>query len=146
MEISKIILICLFVYYSGYISRLIIVKSNRDTIQSANKQLDVLRSKPCKTLEEQKEFLDIKFPRTLKKVYFHEKLLSFIKTIVFYIPFIFIYHYIFNNYIKIPIPLYIAILIIIILPMIINYILKKYNLEKDDISIYLKGKWFDKKK
>jgi len=147
MDISKIILVGFLTYYCGYILRLIVIKNVRDDIQKNNNQLNKMRKVACKTLEEQKKFLDAKFPKKKKnkEKYFYKKIWSVIKTMVFYIPFGLTFYYILRNYITFVIPLWFVIAVIMIFPMLINLVLRKFGVEKDDISIYLRGKWFKNK-
>ena len=144
MELSKLIIMGLLTFYSGYCLRLLLNKNSRENIISTNNKLNDMRKKPIKTLEEQKEFLNTKFPKSTKEKYFFKTILKFLKTIVFYIPFGLAYYYILNNYVNVNIPLWVAVLFIIFFPTVINLLLKKFGVEKDDISIYLKGRWFKK--
>ena len=141
MEIAKLIIMGLATYYSGYILRLFFIKKD---VQQVNKKLNKLRKVPVKSIEAQKAFLDLKFPKRKKEKYFAITLWKNIKTILFYIPFGVLYYQILNRWVP-SIPLWIAITAVFVFPALINLVLKRFGVEKNDITIMFKGNWFSKK-
>jgi magnesium-transporting ATPase (P-type) len=137
MGFGNIVIILLLMYYTFYFISLTSSKK-RKGIQQKNKKLDSIRSVPVKTLGEQKEFLDLKYPvkpkftMTWKKFFLTIAYIAFItSTFMFYSSLL--------KVLKIDVPLYLAIIIIIVVPIIFNYILSKFSLEKDDLLIFFGG-------
>lgn len=123
------------VYYSFYFIKLI-KKKNRKNIQFVNLELEKLRKIPLKTIEEQKKFLDMKYPKKPKFKWHWKIIPNFLLQITIFIMLFNIYNYSLY-YLKWEIPLWIAILFVMIAPIIINLILEKFNLEKSDLRVYL---------
>jgi len=137
MNFGNILIILFLVYYTIYLFSLL-NKSIRNSIQIKNKELESYRKIKIKTIEEQKEFINLKFPKKVKKNKFSWK--SMLNVIVYILIFVIlfqIYNYLFD-YFSVIIKLWIAVLVIIIMPILINYILKKFSLEKDDLLVYLR--------
>jgi hypothetical protein len=119
---------------------LIFNKDKRIAHQQVRSRLDILRMIAIKTDEEQKEFIDLKFPKTapFKWTFINVGLVVF-KIFSIVCAFIFT-RYLWRTYIGIELPLWLVMIIMIILPMFINKILKKYNLHQDDLSVFFGGK------
>lgn len=74
MDINSIlhVLTLLFVAsYLLYLFKIILLPKSRTVIASANQELDILRNKPVKTLEEQKAFLDKRYPKSEDWLFFN---------------------------------------------------------------------------
>ena len=112
-------------------------KSNRDKIQNMNVKLRVLRKIPIKSIEEQKEFINLRYPKT-PSFKFHWSIIPyFIWRIFLYILCFKIWFEIFKFF-YIDFYLWQSILIMVIFPIIVNFILRKFNLETGDISVFFK--------
>jgi hypothetical protein len=128
--ISNIILTVFLAVYTFYILEVLISKSKRKKIIDKNKQLDVYRKISVKTIEEQKKFLSLKNEKEKFKFKNLFKLVSILHFIIMFVLFL-TFRQILNLY---QIPLYITIIIVIILPIFINKLLHKFNLEKSNIN------------
>jgi len=137
MEFGNLIVIIFLTYFSLHILFMIFAKKTRIGVQTANKKLDELRTIRIKTIEEQKEFINIKHPKwgkinwswmMIPRVL--PRLLSFM--IIFYL-----YRFLFSHY-NINVRMWQAILFIIIFPLILNLILEKFNIQKGDLKVLLR--------
>lgn len=130
MGLIQVFLSMFITYYVFYFLTLI-NKKNRATIIIRNNKLDSLRETSVKTLDEQKKFLDLKYPKNrfkFKTKKMPKILFGFFCYIMIYLT---IYHLI--NLIPYEMQWWQLIFIIIVFPLIINYILKKFNLEKNSL-------------
>lgn len=135
MGFGNILLIVFLTYYSINLYIYFFPK-NRIMLQTANIEMNKLRKIPIKNINQQKEFLKIKDP--IKKFKFKKEMLP--TTLIYMGCFIILYRFFSVQLILLNwnIPLWLAILIVMITPMIVNLILKKFNLQKNDISIFFK--------
>jgi len=139
MDIADIIVIMLCTYYTNYILKMIFNKKQRVGTQQANIKLDDLRTKPKKTLAEQKEFLNIKYPKRIGKFKWSWKIIpKTILTIVIYILIFRFYFFVFA-YFGLKFQLWQAILIVMTLPMLLNLVLEKFKIQKGDLSVFFRG-------
>jgi hypothetical protein len=133
------LVVALFMFYYSFYFIKLLVKKNRMNIKTTNLELDKIRKIPIKDLETQKKFIDMKYPKS-PNFKFHWKM---IRDIVIYILifaiFMRIYYFIFDI-LHLKIDLWIAILFVMIIPILINIILSKFNLQQksDLISIFKK--------
>ena len=138
MDLGNLIMALFLTYYTMYLINITFNKRERQRTVELNKELDGYREIEKKTLEEQKKFITLKYPKKQKN---KNKLKSFANTIVYigsFVLIVTIYKETFK-YFNIIMPLWIVVLIIIIFPIIFNYIFKKFNLQKgDDLSVYLR--------
>jgi hypothetical protein len=104
-----------------------------------NQKLNEFRAVPIKTLEEQKAFLDVKYPLWQKWKFSWKGTFRIIFTLFITIVLFKCYNYVFILY-NINITLWQVIIIILIVPLLINYILGKFNLEQNDLGFLLKWK------
>lgn len=103
---------------------------NREQVKLKNSRLDELRKIPIKTLDEQKEFITLLNPKIDSKFSFKSFLnflFSFFKLVIMYG----IIHLIFVK-LNIVFSLFNGILIVMIVPLIINLILAKFNIQSQD--------------
>lgn len=133
-------LFILFVVYQSrmYLS-LIFSKKNREGHKKTRERLKELRNIAIKTREEQIEFINLKEP---KKDRFKWSFMNVIKKLPIIIIMISIYigiRYLWKNYIPFLFTWWQVLLVFILLPIIINIILKKYNMHQDDIRVYFGG-------
>jgi hypothetical protein len=124
--------------YIQYVGTLIFNKNSRIYIKQKNKQLDKLREVKVKTLQEQKQFIDLKYRKKTGKFVFTWKwFFTFILSMFKFIVIMYILNLIFM-YFNIMLKLSTAILIIIIFPILVNLVLSKFKLEKDSLLIMFK--------
>jgi len=138
MGYGNIVIQLMLVYYIKYLIWLIFVPSNRKIIIKTNTKLETMRKTNFKTLEEQKKFLDLKYPKS-SGFKFHWKMIpTFILHAGIFIGLMFLVRMPFIYY-NIDIPMWIGIIFIITFPIIFNIIAKKFNLQKGtDLSVFLK--------
>jgi hypothetical protein len=111
-------------------------RRERLLVQRKNSVLNEIRSISVKSLDDQKKFLDTKFDKKVFKFswsWFFKALLDFV--IYFVLFFLFFRLFTFLN---IEIPLWLAIPIIIFFPLLLNFIFKRFNIQKDDLSVFFK--------
>ena len=136
MNFSNIIIISFLTYYTVYLLRLF-NKKNRNRIKNSNKELTNLRDKPFKTLQEQKDFLNIKFPKKDKFLFSWEWFFLLCLNIIFYIVIFQAYFYMFSVF-DINLSFWITLIILFTLPFIMDFILNRYGLEKGDLRHILR--------
>ena len=143
-DLPTLFIILLLTYYSKYTIEVIINRKQRENIKDANAKLNVLRQKPQKTLEEQKKFLDIKYPKravSTKKWYQKitwKKVLMFILHMAGFIFGMRVWMKIFEIF-DIHFPIWGTLLFAICFPIIYNYIMGKFGLNRNnDLSVFFK--------
>ena len=142
MELATYFALFIITYYNYFILDMLMHKSKRELTQIKNTELDNLRAIPAKTLEEQKAFLDLKFKKKQEK----KKKFKWSWKVVWIILYTGVIYFIIFKiwekiflYFKIELQLWQAILFAVIFPLILNTILNKFNLQKSDISVFLRG-------
>lgn len=128
---GNMLVILLLSYYTFYVITLI-NKRQRTGIQQTNKRLEELRNKHDKTMEEQKEFIGLKYPKKGTFKFSWKWLLIAIGYAILFIGINLAWINLFGFFL-IKLKLWHAILIVFISPIIVNLILKKFKLEKDSI-------------
>ena len=141
-NIPNLIITTMITYYITYLIRVLF---NKKSVQQNNKKIDELRNVAVKTLDEQKKFLDLKFPKGKKEKYFIKTLFRIIKSLLLFIPIAYIIYKLIQM-IPYEIPLWTAITFIFVFPIIFNLILTPFHLENENIVVMLRGKWFNWKK
>lgn len=136
LSVGSLIVVLFLTYYSLYFIKLLF-KKERVYIKTHNEQLDTLRQIPIKSVDEQKKFIDLKYPKRQKFSFSWNIVGRFILQLVEFIAIFWIISFIFNFF-NIVIKLWIAITLMIVLPIIINIILEKFKLEKSDIRQFLR--------
>jgi hypothetical protein len=136
MAIYNTILICFLVYYTFFFFRLTI-KKERTQIQTQNKKLNELRTVAVKTVEQQKEFIDTKYPKHTKFKFSWKWLGKIIVYIAISILLYKAYGTIFKI-LGINVQLWMDIVFIIVFPLLVNLILRVFNLEKDDLTVFFR--------
>jgi len=135
MGFGNVLIAVFLTYYSMYIISLVSA-DKRKNISNLNLDLDKLRKEQVKTLEEQKKFVDLKYPKTIGKSKFSYKSIPFILWRIFYFG-VLIYAYIMLLS-PFDIGLWVAIPVVMILPIVINLVLAKFNLQKSDLRVFLR--------
>ena len=132
------IVIFLLVHYAIYTIKILFSKKFRKQTQDANQNLDKLREVKIKTLEEQKKFIDNKYPPF--EWHFDKKHIP--KTILIIAGYFILFRYVYKLFIYFGIYFSFtrAIIIMITFPLLFNYIVKRFGIQKSDISYMLKFK------
>lgn len=136
MGIGNVIVTILFSYYSLYFIDLF-NKSKRKGIQMWNQELDKLRRIPLKSLEEQKKFLDIKYPKRRESKFSW----SIVPPILFKIIIFFAMYQGWAYVLRLigyEFPIWQGILVVMIIPILINLVLAKFNVQKSDMLAFFK--------
>jgi magnesium-transporting ATPase (P-type) len=105
-------------------------KKNRNMLSSINNRLNELRHKKYKTVDEQREFINLVYPKRTQNFKFTFKL--FLNIVISIITFI-IVMYVLNKifvYLNINLSIWTAILLITVVPLILDYILSKFGLDR----------------
>jgi hypothetical protein len=124
-------------YYIKYFLDMLNI-NNRKNMQYANKRMNELRKIPLKNLEQQKEFIELRYPKRKEKTKITFGIvLNFIIMLLFYAG-IFIICLKLFQYFDINFKIWQAIIIIFVGPIIINFLLKKFNLQRNDISVFFR--------
>lgn len=140
MSLGNLFVIIFLSYYTNHLLRVIFSKSHRKNIQDANIKLEELRKKPVKTLEEQKEFINTKFPKRKKFKWSWMLVPNIVFRIFVFVVIIRVYFWLFALG-NIQLQLWHGILFIVVFPIIFNLLLEKFKVQKSDLSLFLKG-WF----
>ena len=121
------LLLCMFcTQYSVFFFSLF-NKNKREDVKKGNEELNRIRSIPIKTIEEQKAFLDIRFPNNSSNKYKTKfSWIGFFKNLFKYG----LIGYIFYRLIPTDTSVWISLTIVFTAPIVINYILRKFSLEK----------------
>lgn len=137
MNIANIIVTTFIVYYIRFFLE-ILSPTKRLTIQDKNKRLEELRDIPNKTLRQQKEFVGLKYPsQNVKKKFGVSRILKFIMVLLVYAS---LFYGVMSllTLMGVSFKLWQAIIIIFIVPILINFILRKFGIQKDDITVYFR--------
>ncbi len=138
LSLANVIVIVLFTYFTKYLVELIFNRKHLKNLQVVNQEIEKMRSIPIKTLEEQKRFLDMKYPRK-GKFKFHWRMIFsviwhlFLFTVIFRL-YMFMFDVIGFNF-----RIWQSILVVIIFPILFNILMKRFDLEKEDIRIFFRG-------
>jgi len=137
--IANILVVMILTYYTNYLIMIIFNSKFRKEIQRDNIVLEEYRCKPIKTLEEQKEFINIKYPKKIGTFKWSWKMIpqTLLALIIFIVLFR-LYIYLFDKF-KLDFILWQSILFFIFFPLILNFILNKMNLQKGDIGVFFRG-------
>ena len=139
MNIANLVVVLVLMHYTVHIIKMLFSKKNRIAVQEVNTRLEELRCKPIKSIEEQKEFVNLKKPKMIGKFKWSWRLIP--DMIISAIPYVVIfrlYLFIFNYY-KFDFPLWVAVFMIILFPLLINMTLVKFGVQKGDIAIFFRG-------
>ena len=137
MALGTVFVLIFISYYTLYLISLL-DKRNRKGIQGKNQSMTILRKIPIKTVEEQKDFINLRYPKKGKFKITWRMVWETLLTIVKFMAMMIFYNYIFTL-LKIDIPLWLGLLFVMTFPIIINLILKKFNLQSNDITVFFRG-------
>jgi hypothetical protein len=139
MGLGNVFVIVILVYYTNYIVGVLISKRQRSDIKEVNTKLNDLRKVAVKTLEQQKEFINARYPKN-KWTFSYKMIPKFLFTIMYIGIFYAIFYYIFS-YLHIDLVFWQGFALMITLPIVFNFILGYAKLQKSDVTVFLKG-WF----
>jgi len=128
--IGNYLFFILLYHYGAYIVSILFNRGKREEMRSHNEKINKLRTKRFKTLEEQKEFANYVRPKWDVKFdlsFFKGMFIGLVKFIIL----LRIYLYIIT-YFNINVSILIAVLSWIIIPLSMNFILMRFNLENDN--------------
>ena len=134
MNFGNLIIIVFLITYINYFLSFL---DDSHKIKDGNLRMEKLRTIPLKSIEEQREFINLRYPKKKKFKFKWKMILEGIPILVMYYGLWRLFEYIFE-YTQINIHLYQAISIIIVIPILLNMILKRYNLQKPDIMIFFR--------
>lgn len=136
MSFGNIIIIIFILTYVNYIMSFLDTDKIKE-IKNNNIKMDNLRKIPLKTIEQQKEFINTRYPKKEKFKFKLMTILEAIPMIVMYGGIYMLLDYIFEIT-QINIQIWQAVSVIIVFPILINLIFKKFGLQKPDILIFFK--------
>lgn len=138
MGIINLFVCIILTYYTLYVVEIIFNKTTRLNIINKNNELDNLRMKGLLTLEEQKQFINLKYPKKTKSKITLRDVGKILFKLFLFIIFMRVWIFSFNLY-NINFMLWQAVFFAVLFPIVINFVLGKLNLQKNDLSIFLKG-------
>jgi hypothetical protein len=107
-------------------------------LKTKNEEMEEYRKKPFKSIDEQKEFLDKKYPyRTFR--FSWKGTIDFLITILYFMLLYFIVDKIFVFF-KVSVALWISIIVLMFFPLLLNMFLRRYHLQTDTLSNILRWK------
>lgn len=132
------LIIIMLTYYAVHCFKMLISTKKRKIMQSQNSTLEGFRKIPIKTLDDQKRFLDVKYPVSRQNFKFRWIMIPHILwDLTVFVAIFYTFNTIYN-YFGFVVQFWQAILAIILFPLFINYILEKFNLQKGDLRYFLK--------
>lgn len=132
MEVGNTILITFLIYYTFKFFNMFL--DGAQNIKITNNKLDELRKIKVKTIEEQKEFLNLIKPEKKKRKWVVDDYLSLFLMIIIGIGIFNIYNFILN-YFNIVVSLAFVILFVIVFPLLVTMLLSKFNIN-DNNTLY----------
>lgn len=137
MNLANMFVIVFLTYYTFYFIKLF-SKRNRQAIKTGNKTLDNLRDVPIKTIQQQKEFLNLRYPKKGKFKWTWKIIPNVLFGIIKFVVIIRLYMFLFD-WMNVEMRLWMAILFIMVMPILINISLEKFGLQKSsDMRVFLR--------
>lgn len=133
---TKLLIIFIVIYAKDLIKKCF-NKEYQKTHKERMNRLDELRRIPVKTITEQKEFIKLKEGKPF--VWSWNNVGKIILNSIISIGIIIFFSRLWDKFIPFNILLWQLIIVLIILPLIINTILKKYGIHNDDIRVFFRG-------
>jgi len=137
VEFGNLLIQIFLTYYIMYIGRMIFNKKKRAETQIVNKEMGKLREIPIKTMEEQKNFINLRYPKQGKIKWRWKMIPKLLLSIAMFVAIYRGWFWLFDK-LNIHIKIWLGIIIIMIIPIIMNLILEKFNLEKSDWRVFVK--------
>ena len=138
MNLATNLFLAYIIYIISSYIKLAFNKNEREEHIKTRKRLEELRKIPLKTAEEQKEFVNLKYPKEDPFVWSFKNVIIFIGKLIPMVATFIGARYIWKHYIVFEFVLWQVLIIMVFLPIIINKIMKKFNLHNDDISVFFK--------
>jgi len=138
MNIATNLFLAYIIYFASMYIKLAFSKEKRESHQSNRVGIERLRNIAYKTKEEQKEFLDLKYPKSPPFVWSFKNVGIMIFKLAIMVGLFIGCRYLWRTYIPFQFALWQVFIIMIVLPIILNKILKKYNLQQDDLLVYFR--------
>ena len=137
MAVGNIFIVLFLSYQFWYILSLF-RKDIREEIQDRNERLEKLRKIPVKNIEEQKEFIKLKYPEKDKSKNIWKKIFHYIVRLVKIGITARALYYVFDL-LSIDILLWQAMIIMIFLPVLLNLILRQFGVQNQkDITVFFR--------
>lgn len=124
-------------YYTIYIVSLIISRKRRKGIQAVNKRLEKLRTVAVKSVDEQKEFINLKYPKR-GKFKFSMKMIPYVLMRIIIFVSIYLGYTALLKYFGVSLLLWQGILAVIIGPILINLTLEKFGVQKSSLLVFFR--------
>jgi len=138
MNLATNLFIVFIIYFILSYIKVFISKNKREEHVDTRKELEQLRKIPNKTMEQQKRFIDLKYPKTDPFKWTFWNITKFVLKLALMVGVFFGIKYLWRTYIIFEFVLWHVILIAVFVPIITNKILKKYNLDNDDLTVFFK--------
>lgn len=138
LSIANMLVLFITVHFTYHILIIIFSKRQRQAMQQTNDKLEELRCKPLKTIKEQKEFINLRHPKKIGTFKWSWSVVpKILLTITIYVFLFNVYRYVFS-YFAINLALWQAILYVILFPLVLNFVLEKFKVQKGDISVFFR--------
>lgn len=117
--------------------KLMFSKQKRQVVQDNNNKLNELRTIPVKTLEEQKKFLDLQQPKKPPFDWSFQNIIKTLKDLILYLVKMLPLYYLYSTLLiqtGYEFSLWTMVLFLTVFKVISNFVLRKWNLQSDDIT------------
>ncbi len=139
MSLAEIFIVVFLCFYTKYFFSLF-SSMKREEIQKRNQKLDKLRKIPIKSIKKQKEFLNLRYPKKTSTKFEWNRLPNILFIILIYIILFFSYKWLivrFFDWVGYEVRLWQSILFIILMPLCVNVILKRFDLQQQESMLAL---------
>ena len=138
MAVGHTFVIFLLTYYTSYLTKIIFNKKHRHNVQKSHKHLEVMREQQIRSVKEQLEFVNTKYPKVWGEFKWSWSTIpKLLLNVTLFIALFRGYYYLFDIW-GLSFNIWQSILFVILFPIGINIILKRFNIQKGDISVYWK--------
>jgi len=143
MSLAEIFIVVFLCFYTKYFLSLLL-QDKREEIQKRNQKLDKLRKIPIKSIKKQKEFLNLRYPKKSSNKFEWNRVPNILGIIFVYVVLFFGYRWVVGNFfdwIDYEVRLWQSVLFIILMPMIVNIILKRFDLQQQEsmLAMFRRG-------
>jgi len=126
------------IYFISVYIRVVFSKQRRIDHRKKRSELEAMRNIAVKSPEQQKAFLDLKYPKTPPFVWSWKNVGKTALKLGIMVAIFFAARWLWKTYVPFDLALWHTVIIMVLLPVLLNRILKKYKLEQDDILVFLK--------
>jgi len=137
VNFGNMLVIVFLSYFSIHIITMLFFRDKRVALQYTNEKLNELRKVPIKTVEQQKEFINLRYPKRQKFKWNWNIIPTFILRMIMFVGLIFCYSWLFGFF-SLDLKLWQAILFVVVFPFILNLLLEKFNIQKGDLKVFLR--------